>query len=131
MSKIKFDKFVIIKEGKYTLLDFTNLVKGQFTDKLEVMFSRKQANNGKIHILPLSANKPEDEFPVKFFTKNDEITGQTLITIPYVSIIWFTQYGNKYLRVAHGDDLFKVLEETKKLITLAKRAHSKSNDTKA
>ena len=130
MSVIKFDKFIVIEAGKYTLLSLIDLVGKSFTDRLRVEFIRKETNNGMITICPIFGKPVGVDFPVKFsnLLKNQE---SVLITIPYVSIIWFTQYGNRYLRITYGDDLFKVLQETKRLITLAKRAHSKTDDTKA
>ena len=123
---VKFDKFIVIQAGHYDLEEVKKLITSSFSNIVDVDFQKAEKNNGEVLF---RTSKLAQLFPVKFFHPNKKEGEATIrLTIPHVVIINFTQYGNKFLRVAHGDDLFKVLQETKKLIALAKRAHSKTDD---
>lgn len=126
---VKFEKFVIIEAGHYNLEDIKKLITSQFSNIVEVDFQKVESNNGEVKF---RTSKLAQFFPVKFFHPNKkEGEASVRLTVPYVVIINFTQYGNSVLWAVHGDNLFDLLKRTEQLIALAKRAHSKTDDTKA
>ncbi len=119
---VKFDKFVIIETGKYTLIGLEKTINSNFRSSFKFEFAESRANNGVITIE--SKEKEAMAIPTKFSRSKEDV-----LLLPYVVVIYFTQYGNTFFRVISGDNVFLLMKETKRLIALAKRAQSKTDDT--